>query len=355
MEETETGLLQPDAGEEQERKRWSSRPVVAMVIIVGGVIALLFAIGFSISFGAIDIDLATVWYGVFQFNPELTSHQIINELRMPRAIAAALVGSFLAVSGAIMQGMTRNPLASPSIMGVTDGAAFAIALAFAFFSGTSYLGLMLWSFTGAGVGAALVFMIGAFSKGGLTPVKLALAGAAVGALLSSFSSAIAIHFRVAQDLSFWFAGGVAGTTWTSVKLLLPVAATGLALAFILAKSVTVLSLGDEVAKGLGQRTVIVKILGTIVVLVLTGAAVSVAGAVGFIGLVIPHITRFLVGVDYRWIIPCSAVLGGLLLVLADIGARMVNPPFETPVGAITAVIGVPFFLYLARREGRGLS
>ena len=353
MQETDTGSFQHHI-EEIEEKKWNSRPIVALLIIIGGLVALLFSIGFSIAFGAVDIHLATVWSAVFHFNPELTAHQIINELRMPRAVTAALVGAFLAVSGAIMQGMTRNPLASPSIMGVTDGAAFAIAIALAFFAGTTYIGLMLWSFAGAGLGAALVFMIGAFSKGGLTPVKLALAGTAVGALLSSFSTAIGIHFRVAQDLSFWFFGGVAGTSWTSVQLLFPVGVVGLILAFMLARSITVLSLGDEVAKGLGQRTMIVKVLGTIVVLVLTGAAVSVAGAVGFIGLVIPHITRFLVGLDYRWIIPCSAVLGGLLLVLADIGARMVNPPFETPVGAITALIGVPFFLYLARRDGRGL-
>jgi len=332
----------------------TTRPFVASFILIGGVFLLLLGIGASISVGAVDIHLKTVWEAVFHFNPELTNHQIIQELRMPRAIAAALIGAFLAVSGAIMQGMTRNPLASPSIMGVTEGSAFMIAIAFAFFPGTTYLGLLIWSFVGAGIGASLVYTIGSFSKGGLSPVKLALAGTAVSALLSAISSAIAIHYHVAQDISFWYAGGVAGAKWVSVQLIIPVAVIGLLLAFIMARSFTVLSLGEEVAKGLGQRTIIVKAVGTIIVLLLTGAAVSVAGSVGFIGLVIPHITRFLVGLDYRLIIPCSAILGGLLLVLADIGARMVNPPFETPVGAITAMIGVPFFLYLARSERRGL-
>ncbi|MEY8750007.1 FecCD family ABC transporter permease [Alkalicoccobacillus gibsonii] len=337
-----------------ELKKIKKRPFVATFILVVGLFVLCLAIGASIALGAADIDLQTVWQALVHFNPELTQHQIIQELRMPRALGAALIGAFLAVSGAIMQGMTRNPLASPSIMGVTDGAAFAIAIAFAFFPHTSSLQLMLWSFAGAGLGALLVFGVGSMSRGGLTPVKLALAGAAVGAFLSAISSTIAIRFDVAQDISFWFAGGLAGTRWVSIQIIVPVAIIGLTLAFILARSVTVLSLGDEVAKGLGQRTRLIKILGTVVVLLLTGAAVSVAGSVGFVGLVIPHITRFLVGVDYRWIIPCSAILGGLLLVLADIGARMVNPPFETPVGAITALVGVPFFLYLARREGRGL-
>ncbi|WP_307338357.1 FecCD family ABC transporter permease [Caldalkalibacillus uzonensis] len=351
MREIELVQRQPP---QEEHKKVTSRPLVASIILGGGIVALVLGLGASISLGAADIGLRTVWTAVFQYDPELTSHQIIQALRIPRALAAALVGAFLAVSGAIMQGMTRNPLASPSIMGITEGSAFMIAIAFAFFPGTSYLGLMLWSFAGAGIGAALVFTIGSLSKGGLTPVKLALAGAAVGALLSALSSAIAIHYRVAQDISFWYAGGVAGTQWVSVKLIIPVAVIGLCLAMMLARSITVLSLGEEVAKGLGQHTVLVKVLGTVVVLLLTGAAVSVAGNIGFIGLVIPHITRFLVGMDYRWIMPCAAVLGGLLLVLADIGARMVNAPYETPVGAITALIGVPFFLCLARREGRGL-
>ncbi|MDQ0297767.1 iron complex transport system permease protein [Salibacterium salarium] len=337
-----------------ENKIKNKGPFGAMMILIFGTLTLIFGLGLSISFGAASIDLTTVWQAIFAFDADITDHQIIQEVRLPRALGSVLIGAFLAVSGAIMQGMTRNPLASPAILGVTDGAAFAIAIAFAFFPGMSYLGLMGWSFAGAGLGAMLVFGIGAFAKGGVTPVKLALAGVAVGAMLSSFSSAIAIHFRVAQDMSFWFAGGLAGVQWISVQLLVIAAIVGLGLALLISRSITILSLGEEVSKGLGQKTVVVKTAGIIVVLLLTGAAVSVAGRIGFIGLVIPHITRFLTGVDYRWIIPCSAILGALLLVLADLGARMVNAPYETPVGAITALIGIPFFLYLARQEGRGL-
>ncbi|MFZ4453064.1 FecCD family ABC transporter permease [Salibacterium aidingense] len=329
-------------------------PAGAVLILVLGTAVLVLGLGLSISFGAASINLGTVWEAVVAFNPDVTDHQIIQEVRLPRVLSAVFIGSFLAVSGAIMQGMTRNPLASPAILGVTDGAAFAIALAFAFFPGTSYIGLLVWSFAGAGLGALLVFGIGMFAKGGITPVKLALAGVAVGAMLSSFSSAIGIHFDVAQDMAFWFAGGLAGMQWISIQMLIPVAVVGLGLAFFISRAITILSLGEEVSKGLGQKTVLIKTLGIITVLLLTGAAVAVAGRIGFIGLVIPHITRFLAGVDYRWIIPCSAVLGALLLVLADLGARMVNAPYETPVGAITALIGVPFFLYLARGEGRGL-
>nr|WP_245690149.1 iron ABC transporter permease [Sediminibacillus albus] len=316
-----------------------------------GAFMLILVMIASIALGASDIEWKTVWAAIFDFNPELTSHQIIREVRLPRAVTGALVGAFLAVSGAILQGITRNPLAAPSIMGITDGAAFALAIIFSFFPGMAYSGLMFWSFMGAGLGTVLVFGIGSLSKSGLTPVKLALAGIAVGALLRSLSSGISIYNDVAQNMSFWYAGGLAGAKWISVQLLVPIGAVGMAIALLIAGSITVLNLGEEVARGLGQRTFWTKCAGVLAVMMLTGAAVSVAGAVGFLGLVVPHITRFLVGVNYRWIIPCAAIIGALLLVLADIGARMVNPPFETPVGALTAAIGVPFFLYLARSKG----
>ncbi|XOQ15238.1 MAG: Ferrichrome ABC transporter permease [Shouchella clausii] len=344
-----------EAQQDLEKAKARSKPLAAVSVLVIGLGFLVFALVLSISYGAAQIDFKTVWQAVFSFNPALTEHQIIQEIRLPRALGAALVGSFLAVSGAIMQGMTRNALAEPSIMGVMDGAALAIAIMFAFAAHVSGFHLMVASFIGAGAGAAFVFAIGSLARGGLTPAKLALAGVTVGAFLSAISSGIAIHFDVAQDISFWFAGGLSGMNWTNIKLIVPVAMIGLLLALALSKSVTVLSLGEDVARGLGQRIFLVKTLGVVAVLLLTGAGVAVAGSIGFVGLVIPHITRGLVGVDYRYIIPCSAVLGALLLVLADLAARLVNAPYETPVGAMTALIGVPFFLYLARREGRGLS
>lgn len=331
-----------------------SRPIIATIILIGGLGLLILSLGLSIMHGAADIEYLTIWQSMTAFDPTQSSHQIIRGLRIPRGLAAAMIGASLAVSGAIMQGMTRNALASPSIMGVTAGASFMMALSLVLTPQASNLMMMLWAFIGAGLGTGIVFGVGSISKSGLTPVKLALAGTAVTALLSAISSGLTIHFNVAKDISFWYAGGVAGVQWEHVKLLAPITLIGLVIAFLLANSITVLNLGDDVAKGLGQQTALVKITGTLVVLLLTGAAVSVSGTIGFIGLVIPHITRFLVGVNYRWIIPCAAILGALLLVLADTASRMVNPPFETPVGTVTALVGVPFFLYLARREGRGL-
>jgi iron complex transport system permease protein len=332
--------------------RLRSRPLAATFILIGGFAALLLGLALSISLGAADIHLATVWTAVFAYNAELTQHQIIQELRLPRALAGALVGACFAVAGAMMQGMTRNPLASPGLLGVNAGAAMALAVCFSFFPGLPFYYVVLYSFAGAALGTGIVFGVGMLAKGGLSPVRLALAGAAVSALLFSASEGISIYFQTAQDLAFWYAGGVSGVTWLQIAIIAPWVIGGVAAAMALSRSITLLSLGEDVAAGLGQRTAWVKAAGSIVVLILAGAAVSVVGPVGFVGLVIPHIARFLVGVDYRWVIPCSCILGALLVVLADMAARMVNPPFETPVGVMTALIGVPFFLYLARKESR---
>ncbi|QGQ98849.1 iron ABC transporter permease [Paenibacillus psychroresistens] len=331
-----------------------SRPLVASIILFGGFIAVVLGLAVSVSVGAADIKLATVWEAIFYFDLDLTQHQIIRELRLPRAVAGALVGACFAVAGAIMQGMTRNPLAEPGLLGINAGSGFALALVFAFFPGLSFLNIMLFSCLGAGVGAILVYGIGSLSRGGLTPVRLVLAGAAVSALLVALSEGVAIYYRIGQDLAFWYAGGLAGTKWLQIKIIIPWIGGGLLVALLLSKSITLLSLGEDVAIGLGLRTRWIKLIGMLTVLVLAGVSVSVVGSVGFVGLIIPHLSRFLVGVDYRWIIPCSAILGSLLIILADIGARMVNPPFETPVGAIIALVGVPFFLYLSRKEGREL-
>ncbi|CAN7223098.1 iron ABC transporter permease [Paenibacillus sp. LjRoot153] len=329
-----------------------SRPLAATVIIFGGLAMLLISLIASISVGAADISFGEVWQAVFQFNADSTQHLIIQQLRLPRAIAGALVGAAFAVAGAIMQGVTRNPLSDPGILGINAGAGFMLALCFAFLPQLPFHYVILFSFLGAAIGTGLVYGISAMAKGGVTPVRIVLAGSAVSALLLALSEGIAIFYHIGQDLAFWFAGGVAGTKWLQVDIMAPWILGALICAFFISPWITLLSMGEDVATGLGLRTGLVKLAAFVLVLVLAGAAVATVGAIGFIGLIIPHIVRYLVGVDYRWIIPTSAVLGGLLVVMADVGARMVNPPFETPIGSIIALIGVPFFLYLARKKGR---
>lgn len=324
------------------------------LIIVFGTGLLLLLMAFSITKGAAEIPLATVWDALLRFEAENTHHLIVVDLRLPRVIASALVGAAFAVAGAIMQGTTRNPLADSGLMGLNAGAGFALSICFAFFPGLGYMQIILFSFSGAALGATLVNGIASMRRGGATPMRLVLAGAAVSALLAALSQGIALYFNVAQDIMFWTAGGVAGSNWTQIRIMSPWILGALLGAIVLSRSVSLLSLGEDVARGLGMNTAAIRILCSLVVLILAGAAVSVVGAVGFVGLIIPHLARYLVGVDYRSIIPVSAVLGALLIVLADLGARTLNPPFETPIGALIALVGVPFFLYLARKQRRAL-
>lgn len=334
----------------KEKKAINKASSITWMIVAIGL--LLISVIVSIHLGASNLSYKDIWTSLFHYDESNAAHVVVRELRLPRAIAAILVGSALAVSGSIMQSMTRNPLASPSILGVTAGSTFFIAIALAIVPAISFSKLMFCSFAGAGLGAGLVFGLIAFAKGGNSPVKLALAGSAISALLSSLSTFISLKYDISKDLSYWYAGSISSVQPQHIHFVVPFIVIGLVLALFLARSMTVLSLGDEIATGLGQRTHLVRLGGTITVLLLTGASVSIAGMVGFVGLVVPHIVRFIVGQDYRIVIPFSAVFGSVLLIWADMAGRMINAPFETPVGAITALIGVPFFLYLARKDGR---
>jgi len=216
------------------------------------------------------------------------------------------------------------------------------------------MNMILFSFAGAALGAVMVYGISSLSKSGLTPIRLVLAGAAVSALLGALGEGIALYFNTGQDLAFWYAGGVSGTRWSHLAVLAPWLIAALAGSIAVSRSVTLLSLGEETAVGLGQNVGRVKLIGMIIVVVLAGLAVSVAGAVSFVGLIVPHLARRWVGYDYRLIIPASAVMGAVLVVLADLAARMINPPYEIPVGALIALIGIPFFLHLAGKRVKAL-
>ncbi|EJS70696.1 MULTISPECIES: FecCD family ABC transporter permease [Bacillus] len=318
------------------------------------ILSLIGSIFLAIAFGAKDIHLQTVWTAVFDYNPKLTQHQIIYELRLPRVIGAAVVGAAFAVAGAVMQGVTRNPLADAGVLGINAGAMFVVALSFAFFPHIPYSYLMIISFIGAVLSTVLIFIIGSATSGGLTPMRLTIAGAVMAALLHSLSSGVAIYYDLSQDLAFWYAGGVAGVKWEHLKFLVPIILITIVFATVLGRSISLISIGDDVATNLGVKTNRTRILGMIIVVILAGVSVSTVGSIGFVGLVIPHIARNLVGVNYRLIIPMSALLGAMLLVLADLGARTVNPPKELAIGIMVALVGVPFFLYIARKVGREL-
>ncbi|GBF74163.1 ferrichrome ABC transporter permease [Paenibacillus sp. 598K] len=322
-----------------------------LYIVIGlGLTALMSAL--SISFGAADLRIATVWEAIFRFDPALRDHQIIQTLRLPRTVADLVVGCSLAVCGAIMQGTTRNPLADSGLMGITSGAAFAIALCLAFLPGYTYGQMMLFACLGAALATGMTYFIASLGKRGMTPQRLVLAGLSISMLFGALCQYLAINYDLGRALAFWTAGSTAGAKWGELLLVSPLFVGGVLLALALSPSVTLLSLGEDVAGGLGVRSGLIKGLSTLIVLVLTGLAVVIVGPVGFVGLITPHMVRYMVGVDYRYIIPACAVYGALLTVSADLAGRLVNRPFETPIGIIFSMIGVPYFLFLARRQRR---
>ena len=327
---------------------------IALIMMTLGVIVLVGGIVVSISLGAKNIDIGTIISSIFSDKNNINT-KIIRDVRIPRAIAAALVGGFLAVSGAIMQGITRNPIAEPSVMGITQGATFMIAVALVLQRIYPNLVLnsfikMIFAFLGASISGLLVYFISSRSIRKVDPVKLALAGTAMGTLLISLAMGTSMYFNLSQELSFWIAGGLTSAKWQGVKLLLIVGGIGFIAAVIMAPKITILSLGEEVAIGLGQKTNLVRFISLIIVIGLTGASVSVAGNIVFVGLIVPQIIRGIIGADYKYIIPFSMLFGSILLVYSDILARMINPPYETPIGSLTALLGVPIFIYLVRKE-----
>lgn len=304
--------------------------------------------------GAADTTVTDVWLALFsqEAGDKLS---IIREIRFPREVAAVFVGAALAVSGAIMQGITRNPLADPGLLGLTAGANAALALTIAFIPLANYFGMMIACFIGASIGALLVFGIGAIKKGGFSPFRIVLAGAAVSAFLLAIAEGVGIYFKISKDVSMWTAGGLIGTTWSQLQIIVPFILVGIALSIILSKQLTILSLSEEVAVGLGQKTNVIKAILFIIITFLAGASVALVGNMAFIGLMVPHIVRVITGTDYRFIIPMSAIMGATFMLLADTLGRTINAPYETPVAAIVSMIGLPFFLFIVHKGGKAFS
>lgn len=308
-------------------------------------------VGVSVTYGTKYIDVGRVYEAFTAFDAANVDHQIIIHSRLPRVIGALLIGAALAISGALMQGITQNPLASPGLMGVSDGSTLAVTISMIFFPSASMIHQMVFSFMGSAFGAVLVFGLGAYLPNGLSPATLAILGAVIGTFLSGIAVVLNMYFQISQDISFWYNARLHQMQPDHLQIAAIFIAAGVAVALYIAKSVTILSLGKEVAISLGQRVAYVKLIGAAAVILLTGSAVALAGKIGFVGLIIPHITRFFVGSNYSRIIPVSALLGGIGLALSDVASRFLNYPFETPIGVITSLIGVPFFLYLARAKG----
>lgn len=315
------------------------------------VLLLVSCLMISVTLGAADIDPNTIWQALTAFDGS-TNHLIITTVRLPRALIALIVGAALAVAGALLQGLTRNPLADPTILGISAGAALAVVIT-TFFWGSASTQVYTWvAFAGGAIAAISVYTLGSAGRSGMTPLKLILAGSVLSYLMWALTMGILILSQSTLDeIRFWLAGSVAGRDLNILLQVLPYILIGLILAFSMGKQITALTLGEDVAKGLGLKTGWIKAIASIVAVLLAGSAVALAGPIAYVGLIVPNIVRFFIGVDYRWILPYAAVWGAILLSLADLAARLIIKPQELPAGIMTALVGAPFFIYLAWLSG----
>jgi iron complex transport system permease protein len=317
-----------------------------LLAVVTALVAVMLA---SVAFGSRVVgwsDIVAAFGGA-----DATLDQAAVVKRIPRTVLAALVGAALALSGAVMQGVTRNPLADPGILGVNMGAMLAIAVAMVTV-GLSTATEYIWAgIAGAGLSAVFVYAVGSLGRGGATPLKIALAGAATSAALASLVVAVVLpRGDIAENFQSWQVGGVGGVSWESIGHVLPFLAGGLAVCLLCARPLNSLALGDELAAGLGERVALARGAAALGAVVLCGAATAVAGPIAFVGLIVPHMCRLLVGLDHRWLLPFVTLTGAALLTFADVVGRVVNRPDEIEAGIITALIGAPFFIYIVRRQ-----
>jgi iron complex transport system permease protein len=336
----------------QQRERLGGTGLALRGIgLLAGLAVLAVVAILSLRIGSIDISTSDAWNALFHYDSEAYNQTVVRTLRLPPTIISRGVGAALAVAGATMQAVTRNPLADPSILGVSSGATFAIVTA------TYYLRLSnpseyIWfAFAGALVASLLVFAIGSAGREGPSPIKLALAGVVISALLGSWTSALLLLDESTLDtVRFWLAGSVVGRDLDTFWFLSPFMLGGTAAMIFLGHQLNVLNLGEDSARAVGMHTGRMRLICSLLVVIVVGAAVSAAGPIAFVGLATPHIVRAVIGPDYRWVLPYSAITGALLLSAADITGRIVARPAEIQVGIMTAVVGAPFLIYLARQR-----
>ncbi|MFE2938103.1 FecCD family ABC transporter permease [Streptomyces sp. NPDC059255] len=326
------------------------RPAGARTLwLLAAVLVLAAIMVASLAFGSRDVAWSDVWAALGGADDSL--ERAAATKRLPRTVLAAVIGAALGLAGCVMQGVTRNPLADPGILGVNMGASLAVVTGVAYFGLTSPTSYVWVAIVGAGLSALFVYTVGTIGRGGTTPLKLALAGAATSAAFASLVSAVVLPRNdIAGSFRLWQIGGVGGASFERVGQVLPFLLVGFAVCLLSARALNSLALGDELAAGLGERVAVARAMAALGAVVLCGGATSVTGPIAFVGLVVPHVCRLLAGVDHRWLLPFSALLGASLLTAADVVGRVVARPAEIDVGIVTALIGAPFFIYIVRRQ-----
>jgi len=320
-------------------------------VLALALVALAFVALASLAIGSRSIPLSTTVHALTSYDPSNQGELIVHDVRVPRTLIGLMVGAALGVAGALMQGVTRNPLADPGLLGVTAGAATAIAVA-VLVAGVAPLNGYVWfAFAGAAVGVVVVYVVASLGRDGPTPVKLAIAGAAVTALFTSITTLLVLRdLDTLNALRFWLIGSIAERGGETARQIWPFIVVGVALALTCGRLLNALALGDDVARSLGQRVARARALIGACVVLLAGSATAAAGPIIFVGLVVPHVVRAITGPDYRWILPFCAVLAPIMLLVADIAGRVVAPPQEIEVGIVTVLAGGPLFIALVRRR-----
>lgn len=316
--------------------------------VAGGVLALLLACTLSLLIGARTVDPATAWQALASFDPAVTDHVVIRA-RLDRTLAGVAIGAALAVAGTAMQGMTRNPLADPGILGLNAGASAAVVAGIFVLSISRVVEFMAFAFAGAALGTVAVYAVASLGRDGATPVKLALAGAALTAGLGSLVNALVLLDQESLDrLRFWQVGTLGARSLGDVATVGVFMLIGVVIVLAATGTLNALALGDDAAVGLGVHVTRARIVLGIAIILLCGAAVALAGPIGFLGLVVPHAARLAVGGDYRRVVPLALLMGPVLILVADVVGRVIAPPAEVQVGVMTALIGVPVFIALIR-------
>ncbi|MEU6014589.1 iron ABC transporter permease [Streptomyces sp. NPDC047515] len=314
------------------------------------VAALLVAVLLSLAVGARSIPPSEVIDALLH-GGHSDSAEVIRNMRVPRTLIGLMVGAALALAGTVLQGITRNPIADPGILGISQGASVGVVLAIAYAGIHTLTGYAWFAFAGAAIASVAVYAVASGGRGGATPVKLALGGAAINALLVSVTMAVLTTKASALDeFRFWQVGSIAGREADVAQQIWPFMLVGTVLVLSVARGLDALALGEDVAKGLGQKVATVRIVGGVGATVLTGVGVAAAGPIAFIGLAVPHIARAIVGSDHRWVLPMAALIGPVMLLVSDVIGRVLFPPSEVPAGVMTALIGVPFLVVLVRRK-----
>ena len=333
------------------KKRKISNIKKFIFVLIIGLVALAATSFLALFFNGNHVySITDVFNSIFNYNGDIDSQYFIRNSNMPRIVADIIVGASLAIAGAIMQGTTKNPMADSGIMGISSGSTLGVIIVVAFMPWAGRYEKMGMAALGAAVVTVLIYLIAFVGKGKITADRMVLSGMAVSTLLTSVTTAIIIKEGLMTQMVRYTNGSSANTIWNDIYIALPIFLGGLLISFMISRNLTVMNLGEDVSKGLGSNVVLTKTLATIIVLVLSAVAVVIIGPVAYIGLMIPYICRYLVGTDYRLVLPSCGILGATFVLIVDLIAKTIHPGFEFPIGLIITIIGVPFFVYVSRRQ-----